>query len=136
MYPNRLKFKRIQRLRIHSSPSYHSGIPQVEGVPAEALWEAVGLLSNAVFVRFNGAVRRHRLPCWDKTTRHTMTNVWFYFWKSSQSPDGSHTQFGNGLRVPELVTSPSGFLHGFGWTLANRKEFNGLLDLLKLIGWQ
>ncbi len=36
--------------------SYHSRIPQVEGVPAEALWEAVGLLTNVVFVGFNGAM--------------------------------------------------------------------------------
>lgn len=36
--------------------SYHSRVPQVEGVPAEALWEAVGLLTNVVFVRFNGAM--------------------------------------------------------------------------------
>lgn len=36
--------------------SYHSWVPQVEGVPAEALREAVGLFSNVVFVRFNGAV--------------------------------------------------------------------------------
>lgn len=39
-----------------NSLSYHISVPQVEGVPGEALWEAVGLLSNVVFVRFNGAV--------------------------------------------------------------------------------
>lgn len=35
---------------------YHSRVPQVESVPAEALWEAVGLLTNVVLVRFNGAM--------------------------------------------------------------------------------
>lgn len=36
--------------------SYHTRVPQVEGVPAEALREAVGLLTDVVFVRFNGAM--------------------------------------------------------------------------------
>lgn len=36
--------------------SYHSRVPQVKSVPAEALREAVGLLANVVLVRLNGAV--------------------------------------------------------------------------------
>lgn len=46
--------------------AYHSRVPQVEGVPAEALREAVGLLTNVVFVRFNRAMWCHGLP-WRNT---------------------------------------------------------------------
>lgn len=42
--------------------TYHSRVPQVQSVPAEALWEAVRLLTYAVFVGFNAAMRCHRLP--------------------------------------------------------------------------
>ena len=64
----------FERVFIHS---YHSRVPQVEGVPAEALWEAVGLLSNVVFVGFNGTVRRHRLP-WGKSEQFLTwsTDTW------------------------------------------------------------
>lgn len=59
------------RLILHAVPAagwgvythtYHSGVPQVQSVPAEALREAVRLLTYAVFVGFNAAMRRHRLP--------------------------------------------------------------------------
>lgn len=47
-------------------PSYHSSVAQVEGVPAEAQREAVGLLPDVVFVRFNRAMWCHGLS-WRKT---------------------------------------------------------------------
>lgn len=66
--------------------SYHSSVPQVEGVPAEALWEAVGFLSNVVFVRFNGAVWGHCLP-WKKekqfdTKNRNFYSLWVLSWKT------------------------------------------------------
>lgn len=42
--------------------TYHSRVPQVQSVPAEALREAVRLLTYAVFVWFNAAMRCHHLP--------------------------------------------------------------------------
>lgn len=50
--------------------TYHSGVPQVQSVPAEALREAVRLLAYAVFVGFNAAMRCHRLP-WKKKKPHS-----------------------------------------------------------------
>lgn len=53
--------------------TYHSGISQVQSVPAEALREAVRLLTYAVFVGFNAAMRCHRLPWKRNQTSFTKT---------------------------------------------------------------
>lgn len=53
--------------------SYHSGVPQVQSVPAESLWEAVGLLANVVLVWFDGAVWCHSLPWRRRKTLLTLS---------------------------------------------------------------
>lgn len=53
--------------------TYHSGVPQVQSVPAEALREAVRLLAYAVFIGFNAAMRCHRLSCKRKLIHETPT---------------------------------------------------------------
>ena len=40
---------------IHMLP-YHRRVSQVKRIPAKSLWKAVGLLTNVVFVRLNGAM--------------------------------------------------------------------------------
>lgn len=140
--------------------TYHSRISQIESVPAEALWEAVRLLSYVIFIRLNAAMWRHslsykqtndrlRINC--ATSHESQENV-LYRWrftllkrKKLMSDQGIstktkllkstiaqmiNTKFRNRLSVPELITATCGLLHGFSWTLSHWEKLNGLLDLL------
>ena len=51
-------------------------------------------------------------------------------WPCNWGRELIHTQFGDGLRVPELVASLASLLHCFGRSLAHWKQFNGLLYFL------
>lgn len=55
--------------------SYHSRISQIESVPAEALWEAVRLLSYVIFIRLNAAMWCHSLSYKQTNSEWTVPQV-------------------------------------------------------------
>lgn len=71
-------------------PTHHTTVPQVQGVPGEALGQGVRLLADVVFVRLHRTMGVHNF-----------------------------SQFGDGLRVPELVATLASLLHGFGRPLTH-----------------
>lgn len=53
-------------------PTHHTTVPQVQGIPGEALGQGVGLLADVVFVRLHRPMGVHHFS-WKKSTAVSLT---------------------------------------------------------------